>query len=42
MSGFNFDIDQIANNSLSTKDKTTELIQATPTEIIQKCLSWHS
>ncbi len=31
MSGFNFDIDQIANNSLSTKDKTTELIQATPT-----------
>lgn len=30
MSGFNFDIDQIANNSLSTKDKTTEIIQATP------------
>ncbi|MFX3801921.1 hypothetical protein ACJBSG_10955 [Streptococcus suis] len=29
MSGFNFYIDQIANNSLSTKEKTTELIQET-------------
>lgn len=36
MSGFNFDIDQIANNSLNVKDKTTEIIQATPAGDSQK------
>ncbi len=29
MTDFNFDIDQIANNSLNTSDKTTEIIQHT-------------
>ncbi|MGQ7387739.1 toxic anion resistance protein [Streptococcus suis] len=36
MSGFNFDIDQIASNSLNVKDKTTEIIQATPAGDSQK------
>ncbi|NQN50935.1 toxic anion resistance protein [Streptococcus suis] len=36
MSGFNFDIDQIASNSLNVKDKTTEIIQATPSGDSQK------
>lgn len=36
MSGFNFDIDQIASNSLNVKDKTTAIIQATPAGDSQK------
>ena len=36
MSGFNFDIDQIASNSLNVKDKTTGIIQATPAGDSQK------
>lgn len=36
MSGFIFDIDQIASNSLNVKDKTTEIIQATPAGDSQK------
>lgn len=36
MSGFNFDIDQIESNSLNVKDKTTEIIQATPAGDSQK------
>ena len=32
MAEFNFNIDQIASNSLSQRDKTTEIIQSTPTE----------
>ncbi len=36
MSGFNFDIDQIASNSLNVKDKTTEIIKATPAGDSQK------
>lgn len=36
MSGFNFDIDQITSNSLNVKDKTTEIIQATPAGDSQK------
>ena len=36
MSGFNFDIDQIASNSLNVKDKTTKIIQATPAGDSQK------
>lgn len=36
MADFNFDIDQIAESSLSQKDKTTELIQATAASDQQK------
>lgn len=36
MAEFNFDIDQIASNSLNTTDKTTEIIQSMPTEDNQK------
>ncbi|MGV2998511.1 toxic anion resistance protein [Streptococcus suis] len=36
MSGFNFDIDAIASSGLNQKDKTTEIIQATPIGDSQK------